>query len=602
VIVQALKPHRALGQPRALNSVYHIDDTTGAHLVGLGFCRTVLSNEEWHSYPGRELRTEPLGSRPWPLVVGCLNIWNDLAALQRTLPTWLPHLDALVVADGRYRGGMSSDGLDAFLRTLTLPVEYLSRHWSSQSDKRTRLLQAASKSYPDSLLLVIDADEFLVIDGSARDLPEGDVGWVTVQSTAYQRPYGQPRLIRARPDLRYDGRHHWLYAGERLLATHQYGGPGFEHRLAPVYLRNQRGLGHTAERWRAKQEIQELQREAERAVTTGAVASDQRSSAREALRIACTTTYDPGMVAFRFHTAINTTTPHASVFFRRGCDNPFDAPRQYDPDVDPALGRKMLSEANVVHCHLDTTIPDSLSVNPKWLVLHHHGTMFRTRRHHDTRAKLTLVSNLELLSYGQGQDLHFLPNPVSVARLRRLRGETVARKSDSDVRNVRIGHSPSKRHLKGTAEFLAACDALHRKKLPIEVVLIEGQSHRDALAMKATCDLFFDSFWLGLQCSGIEAAAMGLPVVAGDHTVADRYCEMIGETPYTFANTEADLVQVLERMVVDPDWRQAQADRVLAYVERWHDDAAVTLRYLDLLDAAVGWRRQLTKPGVVEAA
>jgi hypothetical protein len=158
----------------------------------------------------------------------------------------------------------------------------------------------------------------------------------------------------------------------------------------------------------------------------------------------------------------------------------------------------------------------------------------------------------------------------------------------------RVAHSPSKRHLKGTEAFLAACATLQARGLALEPVLIEGMRYTQSVALKATCDAVFDSFWLGIQCSGLEGAAMGLPVIAGDAFTAGRYREIVGHVPYTFADDEAGLTEALERLVVDADWRRAEADRVATYCETWHDEAAVALRYLDLLDLAFNWRQALT--------
>lgn len=615
MIVQALLRHRARGEPREVGAVFHVPPTTGQHLARAGFVRIIASNEDWYAPFGRDLRTEPLPETPWPTVTACLNIWNDRPALERTVASWLGQVDHLVVADGPYRGvaseGRSTDDLGEMLESLTEQIgvtQLPPRVYASQNEKRTALLQAAVAVDPLALLFIVDADEFLC----AADLhlaPTGDVGWVVLTSPMYQRPYGQPRLIRARADLAYKGRHHWLYAGERLLATHQYGGPGFEHRAVPALLRNERGMGHTMARHQAKQRGRATQGQAEAQETTGQ-AADKSMAGRESLRILQTTTYDPGLVAFRLHTALNSTTPHASVFLRRGHDNPFSSPRQYDPDTIPQEATRFVDEADVVHCHLDYSVFDSFrrGKHRPAVVIHHHGTNLRNHATAfatlDQRADLRLVSNLELLSYGER--LQWLPNPVNVARLQRLGNvmgnvaQNVAQNvagnviTDGVLRPFRVAHSPTKRHLKGTEYFLLACEALQAKGLPIEPVLIEGLSHAESLRRKATCDACFDSFWLGLQCSGLEAAAMGLPVIAGDPLVKERYEDLVGAVPYTYANDADALATALERLATDAAWRAAEAQRTAAYVLAWHDDAAVAARYLDLLDEAIHWRAAKT--------
>ena len=69
--------------------------------------------------------------------------------------------------------------------------------------------------------------------------------------------------------------------------------------------------------------------------------------------------------------------------------------------------------------------------------------------------------------------------------------------------------------------------------------------------------------------------------------------DVVGAVPYTYANDETTLTPVLERLALDAPWRAAEAERVAAYTETHHDEAAVALRYLDLLDEAFGWRTAL---------
>jgi hypothetical protein len=609
VIVEALKVHRAGGFRRLPGERFHANAATGKHLVDCQLARVVLEVEDWTTPMGRELRVEPVLEPAWPMVVACLNIWNDQPALAQTLPTWLEHVDALVVADGPYKStgvkaADSTDGLWEYLEPLVYPrlLTRLSQAqpWPDQNAKRSALLQAAAEQFPGALLFIVDADEFVTGAEQLRTTPFGDVAWLTVSSPLYQRPYGQPRLVRAQPRFAYRGRHHWLYAGDRLLATHQYGGTGVEHRTSPVQLRNARGLGHDAARAKAKRTHMQVQSAAEAPATTAiGEQSDRAVGARENLRIASCTTYDPGLVGFRFHTALNATTPHTSVFLRRGMDNPFQGPRQYDVDHDLEHAKRLLEEADVVHCHMDYTVVDSLGVRPRALVIHHHGTMFRKLASlYDAmdhlRAGLRLVSNLELLSYGL--NLHWLPNPMPVARMRRLRAQEYR-----PTEWFRIAHSPSKRDLKGTDLFLAACAALSERGLPVQPVLIEGVALADSLRMKATCDAAFDSFWLGLQCSGLEAGAMGLPVIAGDPLVRERYQEHVGEVPYIYANDGPALQAAIERLVTDPRWAASEGARLGAYVEAWHDEAAVALRYLNLLDDAIEWRSRMALTPLAEA-
>jgi len=598
-LLQAVKRHRAQGVLREPGDVYAVASKDAKDLLRLGFVTTAETLPDWWGRPRRDLRLHD-GVQPGPLVA-CVNLWQDTPAFRETVQSWVGMVDAVVVADGPYaltgHLGPSTDGLDAVLNALPVPVHQVpmpGQCWIDQVTKRTALLQAAAARYPEGTLFVVDADEF--VRGDLRALPALDVGWVTMRNgSIYARRYDQPRLIRARPHLRYDARHHWLYAGDRLLATHQYGGTGVLHRAVPVEVMNVRGLNQSEARQDVKLRYLNLQHVTEHEETTGAVASDRLTGRREALHILQLTTYDPAFVAGRLHTALNATTPHASILATNPRNNPYQAPSQYDIEHDRGLIGTAWDEADVVHCHLThQTLRDlgKRAQDKAWKVIHHHGTMYRERHEYynvvdPAAAGLRLVSNLELLQYGH--DLRWLPNPMPCAEYRRVRmgyqpGPT-----------FRIAHSPSKRHLKGTEEFLAACDALRAKGLPIEPVLIEGKPYAESVAIKATCDAVFDSFWLGLQCAGLEGAAMGLPVIAGDAHVADLYREVVGMVPYTYANDEQAMANVIERLATDPGFREAEAERVRDYTETYHDEAAVALRYLDLLDEAFHWRVAMTK-------
>ncbi len=570
-----------------------------ANALTTGEYADALRRASWQA-DGRELRNEGLPETPWTQVVACLSIWWDAAALEQTAPTWASQVDAVVVADGPFEGvgsGPSPDHLDRVLASLPCQVhrvEWAGGSWASQVVKRTALLQEASRLYPTALLVVLDADES--VTGDLRQAPCGDVLWCDVTSPLYERPYSQPRGIKADSSLHYEGAHHWLYRGDRLLATHQYGGVGMEHRRMPVSIRNERGLGYTPERHEAKRRTKRVT-QAQEGRTVTQSRRDAQTGSRESLRILQTTAYDAGLVGFRFHTALNTTTPHTSVFAAMGSKSAFGGPMQYDMEryEDRLVLGHLAQTADVVHAHLDLGPAIGLGLpNGVRMVAHHHGTMFR-RNSRDYEAmdreyaSLRLVSNLELLQYGPregSQALHYLPNPVPVARYRQL----VNRPARGPFR---VAHSPSKREIKGTAVFLRAVDRANAQGCDIEPVLLEGP-HAKVLRGKGTCHAAFDSFDLGMQCSGLEAAAMGVPVIAGDLDCKREYEAWLGSVPYTWANDEQALTEALIRLATDRDFYEAEALRVSQYVETHHDDAAVALRYLDLLDHAMDWRVRLS--------
>lgn len=595
-LVEALRRTRVDHRARMPGDRFECDLEEAGHLLREGDIRVVDAPPIWLRADGRDLHSVPLPPGRWNRVVACLNVWNDFNALRATIGSWYDHVDAVIAVDGAYptTGAArcaSTDGTREFLRDqskVTLIEARDGGWWSGQNDKRSAYFAQLEDG---DLAFVIDADEFVTGAEQLRRIPAIDVGWVQVGSALYARPYSQPRLFGARLGLRYRGRHHWIFAGDELVTTHQYGGRGLVHAAIPMTLRNARGLGHSRDRRQAKRTHSLAQTVVEKDLTSGVAGarSDQTDAARESLRIVTVTGYDAGLAVSRLHSAINLTTPHTSLLFRDRDEGPYGALTQFTREEVHSLS-EAVAGADVLHCHLRLGLVrhDQLA-SAKRLVLHHHGSMYRANPgFHQALAEkyraLTLVATLELLQYGRAE---WLPNPMPVARYRRLREELYR---PGPV--FRVAHSPSKREFKGTDVFLEACEILRAKGVAIEPVLIEGRPHGEGLAMKAQCDAAFDSFWLGIQCSGLEAAAMGMPVIAGDAHVAVEYERIVGHVPYTFAD-ERSLVDVLAALVQDQDYRRAEAARVTRYCLEWHDEPAVALRYLDVLDDHFGWRHEL---------
>lgn len=545
----------------------------------------------WSPTTGRELDTTPLYDRASPLrIVACLNVWNDLNALKETVPTWLSCVDHIVAVDGSYNTSgstLSTDGTREYLQSLNKPLTLIDLPGVDQCTKRTAYFKACREG---DYCFIIDADERVMKPEGLRTLPRLDVGWVRVVSPLYVREYGQPRVIRWMDDLHYVGRHHWIYSGNDVLCTHQYAGPGFEQRPLHVLLHNQRRLGHSTERKAIKNshQAEQVQVERELRAMPTSVQSDSQIGGREALQILNIAYRDDGIAPSRFHTALNRTTPHSSLFFKSR-PGPFDVPAQYMHREHGSKMAQALNTADVVHYHVALYGARS-NGRATPTVFHHHGTMFRTNcaqymADAKNRNALVLLSNLELFSWTDGGEAFFLPNTVPVERYRSLHAEMF-----EETDTFRVAHSPSHPGRKGTEKFMDVCAKLKAQGLHIEPVLIHEVSHKRSLEMKATCHASFDSFWLGLQCSGLECAAMGLPVIAGDETVRRRYVEHYGECPYTFADNEKALEDALVRLMTDSEYRRAEARRVSAYVLANHDEAPVALRYLDLLDQKFHWR------------
>jgi len=328
-----------------------------------------------------------------------------------------------------------------------------------------------------------------------------------------------------------------------------------------------------------------------------------------ALRIVSGCAYDPGNAAFRHHTAINECTKHADAFVRFGHSNPFCDLRQIDGGESrrhiKTDARAAVYTADVIHAHVDYSLQALTGfkwrARPEQLVIrHYHGTRWDTpakkqwpmvNMMEDDLANVTLVGARLTLCELRPSRMQWLPIAIPTRRYRAMVPK------ERRPGPFRVAHSPTRSDYKGSADLQIAVDALRRMGLKVELVMIEKQPHGVALELKANADLTFDSFWLGIQGSGLEAAAMGQMVVAGDESVRDLYnASEVGQCPYTFAGDRKQLIEVLERAITDNLWYASETTRVARYVKDYHDYAAVARRYEQIIATAKPeWSNVATK-------
>ena len=151
----------------------------------------------------------------------------------------LPHGTRVQVIDGAYVDypyvkAYSTDGTLDIARRWGAEVVEVTEPWRDQIAKRTAQLT------PGEVVFILDADELLHSD--LPELPEeADVGWVTMASPVYDRPFLSPRVFRVREGWHYAGRHHWIFDAEGdLVTSHTYAGKKYRHAILPVTVTNER--------------------------------------------------------------------------------------------------------------------------------------------------------------------------------------------------------------------------------------------------------------------------------------------------------------------------------------------------------------------------
>jgi glycosyltransferase involved in cell wall biosynthesis len=256
----------------------------------------------------------------------------------------------------------------------------------------------------------------------------------------------------------------------------------------------------------------------------------------------------------------------------------------------------LAATADVLHVHMDYRgLFQRLRVAPtdrQRVAITYHGSLPPgdprvTYRDEGTDSKLgALVFGARPYHHRHGVE-HWLPIPMPVANYKALRASVTRYPLPWEGGRLRIAHSPTKREIKGTEAFLSAVGYLKDYGLPVEPVLIEDMSHGEALALKATCHVVFDSFWLGMQGSGLEGAAMGLPVIAGD---SDAVADLAGlgiPCPWAFADGRGALRDIISRLCVDSGYYASKAQRVHDYTVAHHDYPVVGAKYATILRETV---------------
>jgi hypothetical protein len=317
------------------------------------------------------------------------------------------------------------------------------------------------------------------------------------------------------------------------------------------------------------------------------------------LRVLQMTQYDPGSSVYRYHSAANSVPGVVSAMVRWGHSNPHCDLRQWDGHLHQRTVDALAMTADVLHVHMDyRTIEHDLKMFPQpWqrVAITYHGSVLpgdtgRVLVDHEADTRWNAIRFGARPYHGRFGVERYLPIPMPVEDYAMLAAGHDRWQGPRSGRKFRVAHSPTRREIKGSNEFEAAVDylAVH-EGLPIEAVMIQNMEHGAALQLKATCDATFDSFWLGMQGSGLEAASMGQAVIAGDHDAAGEAADLNGGlVPWTFANDQDTLRDRLRRMVTCPDYWADEVVKVHQYVCEWHDYRAVGDRYRHFLEEALG--------------
>lgn len=318
------------------------------------------------------------------------------------------------------------------------------------------------------------------------------------------------------------------------------------------------------------------------------------------MRILMLAVNDPAGAAINLCAALNTHTEHCARLatletrYTHAFTPDIHLPDAQQADLDELADA--FRTADVLHFHM--TADECTRFGPflpldylpgKMLVHHHHGHPdFRgnPEKYQEKYRKLArrnlLVSTPDLLHLLPGAC--WQPNVVPVHDPAYLPAGWRAAHDEGarPAGPLRIGHSPTRKDLKNTDEFLAVTARLAADaSLPAsQMVLMDDIPHRDCLRLKRGCDIFFDHMQGYFGMSSLEALSQGVPTVAGLDDWNLRHIEEFSglSSPWLRAADADELYACLQALLQDAPARLERGAVSRCFMETGWNDARVVAR------------------------
>lgn len=280
----------------------------------------------------------------------------------------------------------------------------------------------------------------------------------------------------------------------------------------------------------------------------------------------------------RLTEAINKTTSHKA---RHLCKvlHPFGYPH----DIwtrKPEVVEKWVSWADIVNVHSKFHMLriGKEKLRPKNLIITYHGRHYRRKPkwcHAEAKkwgAKRQLCTTMDLTKWGAT----WMPVAIPVERYQRLRQQHWIQEKERPI----VCQVPSDPRRKGTAEIIELLGGREDMSLLIKY----GCHHDQAMRRIARCDIYVDEFRWGLGTAGLEACAMGVPVIAWA-APEDEECILreVGYLPY-YKSTLDELPGAIDELLGKPEVYREYADRAWQYIIRFHDYPVIARWYVDVCE------------------
>ncbi|NDV20123.1 glycosyltransferase family 1 protein [Pseudodesulfovibrio sp. JC047] len=300
---------------------------------------------------------------------------------------------------------------------------------------------------------------------------------------------------------------------------------------------------------------------------------------------------DPAGTAIQFTKALNRYTSHSArlVTLETRYAHTWEKDLHI-PDLGPDGMEEiaiLMQEADIFHFHMtcnENTMFGSLRprdfITGKAIVHHHHG-------HHDFRSnpKLfrdkyaaldrhnLLVSTPDLLKLLP--EAKWQPNlvPINDPLLIPMWGRF------DDPGPLNVCHSPTRKDLKNTDDFLHVVSDLNKGTPILNVDLIDNVPNTECLARKRRCHVLFDHMQGYYGVSSLEGLSQGVAVIAGlDEWNLSHVAEFAGtdDLPWLLAHTREELSDRLRTCVNDRAACEEAGIKGREFMEKRWSDTRVT--------------------------
>ncbi len=210
----------------------------------------------------------------------------------------------------------------------------------------------------------------------------------------------------------------------------------------------------------------------------------------------------------------------------------------------------------------DSRIIKKLHAIGKRIVCYYLGTDLRDRGvipEIDELSDLNITTEFDHLSLHPDLRFSFLPFEFGAYAVR-----------EEENQKLRICHAPRSRLLKGSDRIIEVCKQMERKH-GVELVLIEGKPHEEAIRIKATCDIAIDQIGdrggTGYGVNSLETLSMGIPTLTSFTPEFDAF---LTDHPFITV-TASDLPERLEEVILNPELRKRKGAEGRRFVEQYHD-------------------------------